>query len=82
MVARAGIGPWVTSGRWTRALIAGLLAVPLVIVGGARAAAAYDLTTNYPVVRVGPGESAEMKLDISSDTIQRVRSPLDTMPSR
>jgi len=81
MVARAGLRPWVRSGRFTRALLAGLLAVPLVVLGGARSAAAYDMTTNYPAVRVGPGERTEMKLDISSDTIQRVNLSVVSVPN-
>ena len=57
--------------RLLRILVAVMLAVPIVI-AGAPPAHAFELVTDYPVVRVGPGENAEMALEVTSTSVERV----------
>lgn len=54
-----------------RSLLAVVLAVPIVL-ADASTAHAFELTTAYPVVRVGPGENAEMAIEVTSTTVERV----------
>jgi len=75
-----------TGGRWRvaravgTALAAVLLAVPVILVAGASPAGAFELTTAYPAVRVGPGEQAEMDLAVTSPTIERVALAVTEVP--
>lgn len=59
------------SSRGVRVLLAAALAVPLVVVD-ASPASAFEVRTDYPVVRIGPGESAEMTLEVTSPVVERV----------
>lgn len=62
---------------WRRAGAVGRVASVLaVIVGGlvvaAGPAGAFSLTTDYPSIRVGAGEKAELSLKVTSDRVERV----------
>jgi uncharacterized membrane protein len=53
-------------------VLAVLAAAAAAAVATAPPVAAFELRTDYPVVRVGPGEDAEMTLDVTSDRVERV----------
>lgn len=55
------------------ARVAAVLAVVVGTLAGTPApAGAFSLTTDYPAVRVGPGQKAELSLKVASDRVERV----------
>lgn len=65
--------------RIAGAVTATLLAAAL-LVAVAEPAYGFELTTDYPVVRVGPGERSEMTLEITSDRTERVTLSIAEAP--
>ncbi|MER3452568.1 MAG: hypothetical protein C4344_02485, partial [Acidimicrobiia bacterium] len=66
-----------------RSLVLAAVAVALAlgaVVASAPPAAAFELTTDYPAVRVGPGQKAEMSLKVTSDRVERVALSLVEVP--
>jgi len=68
--------------RWRRATgaLATVALAAAILVVTADPAYGFELTTDYPVVRVGPGERAEMTLEVTSTRAERVALTIPEVP--
>jgi uncharacterized membrane protein len=60
--------------------VAALVVAATVVVTGAPAHA-FSLTTDYPAVRVGPGQKTELSLKVTSDRVERVNLAIVQAPA-